>query len=274
VRIRSVKPEFWSDRVTGRWDTEMKLVYIALWNLADDEGRFEYEPEVIRAQLFPYGCPFCLETVMARIAETRKLRLYSVEGLMYGAIPSFMEHQKPNRPSKSKLPAPPALSNHVPAVAQPAPAPITEDSVKPHGALTPGEEGRGEERRGTYATDDANEDPLAAWRHGLAEALCVMGANPLRVVNADRAKAMRQDIASLGVGEAVAVSAEAARDSGKVPGTADWFAPILRRAAEQGPRPPVRAPDECPRPGDPDFNDQDAWPDYESFLNRGRTAHA
>jgi hypothetical protein len=168
MRIRSVKPEFWTDRVTGRWDTEMKLVYIALWNLADDEGRFEYEPDLIRSQLFPYGCPFCLETVMARIAETKKLRLYSVGGIAYGVIPSFQEHQHPTRRINSRLPPPPEIHEWNPPAVLPQP-PCIADAVQMQCISSPVEEGRGEEKEGNTNVVEANASDDAGAFERVAE---------------------------------------------------------------------------------------------------------
>jgi hypothetical protein len=110
-------------------------------------------------------------------------------------------------------------------------------------------------------------DVLASWRQQLADALCVVGMNPLRIVNGERARVIRSHVEALGVEVAVEVCASAARDAGKVPGTGDWFEPILARAVADPP-PPKRGPGECPKPADPDFNDPDAWPDYEAFLAR------
>ena len=40
ARIRSVKPEFWTDRKLARCTSrDARLLYIALWNISDEHGR-------------------------------------------------------------------------------------------------------------------------------------------------------------------------------------------------------------------------------------------
>lgn len=105
MRIRSVKPEFHKDRVTGRWDDSLKLFYIGLWNFADDDGRFEWEPDLIRSELYPYDPSKDVGDMLDRLRATGRVVSYTVEGQRYGAIPRFREHQHPERPRKSTLPA-------------------------------------------------------------------------------------------------------------------------------------------------------------------------
>lgn len=60
-------------------------------------------------------------------------------------------------------------------------------------------------------------------------------------------------------------------DGGRLDGPPEslgWCVKALQRALTAPPAPPKRGPRENPRPGDPDFNDMDAWPDYEAYLRR------
>jgi hypothetical protein len=138
VRIRSVKPEFFTDRVTGRWSLEMMAFYAALWCYADDEGRFEWEPDAIRGQLFPYKPDLDTESLLESIEASGRIERYEVDGVTYGLIVNFKKHQKPNKPVASKLPAP-----------------RTEDERSPTVALPAGEEGRGEEQEGNTRSPEA-----------------------------------------------------------------------------------------------------------------------
>jgi hypothetical protein len=38
-RIRTIKPEFWEDEGNGRLSALARLLFIATFNMADDEGR-------------------------------------------------------------------------------------------------------------------------------------------------------------------------------------------------------------------------------------------
>lgn len=62
-----------------------------------------------------------------------------------------------------------------------------------------------------------------------------------------------------------------ALDAGRLDETPDslgWCVKALRRAMTRPAAPPARGPRENPKPGDPDFNDQDAWWDYDAWLKR------
>ena len=40
MRIRSIKPEFFRDPdTTGRWPADLKIFYVGMWMVADDDGR-------------------------------------------------------------------------------------------------------------------------------------------------------------------------------------------------------------------------------------------
>ena len=52
-----MRPEFWSDPVMGRLPYPCRLFYIGLWNVADDGGYMDWDPEGIGAVLLPYEAP-------------------------------------------------------------------------------------------------------------------------------------------------------------------------------------------------------------------------
>src|SRR5690606_21414127 len=110
-RIRSIKPEFWEDHRLARDLTrEQRLLYIGLWNLADDEGRFAAHPRRVLGALFPYDediGPEFVEEALQALARTGRLVLYSIDGERYAQLTKFASHQRINRPSKSRIPPPP-----------------------------------------------------------------------------------------------------------------------------------------------------------------------
>lgn len=131
MRIRSVKPQFFGDRVTGRFAPELALFYIAMWCFADDEGRFEWEPEKIQGSLFPYRGDTNVEGFLQSLVAAGRIVKYEVDGVTYGVILTFKEHQKPQKPQASKIPAPPVEA-------------IPERYRSVTGSLFTGEERRGE----------------------------------------------------------------------------------------------------------------------------------
>lgn len=112
ARIRSIKPEFWSDyRLARELTRDQRLFYVALWNEADDEGRFSAHPRRLLGACFPYDediSPADIRAWLTRLAETGRVRLYEVDGEPYGELTKFRGHQQINRPSKSRIPGPPS----------------------------------------------------------------------------------------------------------------------------------------------------------------------
>lgn len=115
ARIRTVKPEFWEDETIGTLSRDARLLFIATFNMADDEGLLRWTVAYIKAQAFLYD-----EDMSAtRVSELMNELVTS--GLVYpyrggksqqqlGMVINFHKHQKVNRPQPSKLP-PPAWNN-------------------------------------------------------------------------------------------------------------------------------------------------------------------
>lgn len=145
ARIRTIKPEFWSDfQLAQKLSRDQRLFYIGLWNEADDEGRFQAHPIRLKGAIFPYDDDLhgvLIEDSLRALAGAGKLVLYEVDGEPYGQLLHFLEHQKINRPTPSRIPAPP---KHL----QDSHGGISEGSVKAHGAISEGSpwEGKGRER--------------------------------------------------------------------------------------------------------------------------------
>lgn len=138
-RIRSVKPEFFSSEPVGNCSPTSRLLFVALWCWADDDGRMVDNPRVIRAFAFPLDDDVSSADVDGWITELHAARLvirYEVDGRKYLAIRSFHEHQHPKKPQASKLPAPPE-SHEFPTSSPPV-----------ENRFPTGTPRRGEERRG------------------------------------------------------------------------------------------------------------------------------
>lgn len=54
MRIRQVKPEFWSDPDMAALPYPVRLIYIGLWCVADDAGYIEWHPDRIAHDLLGY----------------------------------------------------------------------------------------------------------------------------------------------------------------------------------------------------------------------------
>jgi hypothetical protein len=114
ARIRSVKPEFWDDRkLAKRVSRDGRLLYIALWNLADEHGRLNGDPQWIKGQVFSYDDDLDADGVAKLLEELQNpalaaVQAYEVDGDPYLFLPKLAKHQRlePEK-VKSRLPEPP-----------------------------------------------------------------------------------------------------------------------------------------------------------------------
>lgn len=105
ARKRIIDPQFWSDETIGHWSMGARLLYIGLWNFADDKGRFRAHSDLLRAQIFPYDEKIDIEELKLELGG--KIKWYEVDGQKYGFIHNFLKYQRIDRPSKSHTPPPP-----------------------------------------------------------------------------------------------------------------------------------------------------------------------
>lgn len=146
ARKRMIDPNFWTDEKLGTCEPLARMTFMGLISQADDAGRLNGHPALIKSQVFPYDYDITPDQVnkwLDQLEQKGLIRRYEVDGQSYIYIPKFLKHQKINRPSDSKLPPPP-----------PDDAPkktFTEDSLNTHGDFnepsTRREEKRKEEKR-------------------------------------------------------------------------------------------------------------------------------
>lgn len=110
-RIRTVKPEFWEDELLGVMSRDARLLFIATFNMADDEGILRWTPAYIKAQAFMYDDDLTLKDVdqLMRCLTDTGLIFPFVGGVarqQMALVVNFRKHQRINRPQKSKLPPP------------------------------------------------------------------------------------------------------------------------------------------------------------------------
>jgi hypothetical protein len=107
-RIRTVKPEFFRSKILAGCSPRARLTFIGLWTLADDEGRYEYEPELLKADLWPWEHDVTAKEADACVLELEargRVCLYQHAGKTYLHIVNWHEHQKISHPSKSRFPS-------------------------------------------------------------------------------------------------------------------------------------------------------------------------
>lgn len=105
MKIRSVKPEFFTDPTMAKLSAHARLLYIGLWCYVDDEGRGEWLPKAIDGALFPHEA-VDINALLAQLVRTARIVRYSDGNREFFYLPTFERYQKPNRKYDSKLPSP------------------------------------------------------------------------------------------------------------------------------------------------------------------------
>ena len=111
ARIRTIKPEFFLHEGLADAEAEtglpVRLAFVGLWTICDREGRFAWRPRAIGAQLFPYHQQD-MDEILSALESIGCVARYEAGGKVYGCIPSWGEHQKPNhKEAASSIPPPP-----------------------------------------------------------------------------------------------------------------------------------------------------------------------
>ncbi|HCQ8431081.1 hypothetical protein SK92_00284 [Klebsiella oxytoca] len=107
ARIRTIKPEFWTDEDMAEVSEPACLLAIGLLNYADDEGYFNANPKLIKAAVFPIREPSIPITVLIReLSNCGYLSIFSTpDGKHFGLINNFLKHQVVNKAKESKIKA-------------------------------------------------------------------------------------------------------------------------------------------------------------------------
>lgn len=107
ARIRTIKPDFWTDEKIGTsLKRDERLLFIGLWNLADDQGVLKSNAAYIKGQLFSYDEELRTATVTTWLTSLQQALMivpFILNGESYYIIRTFKEHQLLNRPSKPKF---------------------------------------------------------------------------------------------------------------------------------------------------------------------------
>lgn len=107
ARIRTIKPSMFSSLTVSAWPTDVRWTFAGLFTYMDDYGRGLDEARLVKAELWPMDdrmTPKKVDEHLALIAKSGPLCRYEVAGQRYFHITSWKEHQRVNRPTRSKIP--------------------------------------------------------------------------------------------------------------------------------------------------------------------------
>lgn len=108
-RIRTIKPEFWSSPGNRGLDYDARLLFIAMWNWADDSGRGSANPRELAGFAFPHDEDVGTAEIRRMLGGIRRaygVVFYIVAHRAYYYVPTWCSHQKIDKRSNSKHPPP------------------------------------------------------------------------------------------------------------------------------------------------------------------------
>jgi len=93
ARTRSIKPSFFKNEYLAECEPMARLLFIGLWTLADSQGRMEFRPMRIKAEVFPYeNCDII--GLLKQLADKGFVRAYELGDVKVLEIPTFGDHQR------------------------------------------------------------------------------------------------------------------------------------------------------------------------------------
>jgi len=159
MRIRSIRPEFWSSEDIAALDWPTRLIFIGLWSYVDDNGVGRDNERLIKADLFPleddpHGALMQVTGALKTLNSRDLITRYEVDGRRFLHITTWERHQKINRPSEGRYPLPTCGNVVIHDT-------LTESSVSPpaKAPLGEGEKGRRGEGEKVVARKRATQRP-------------------------------------------------------------------------------------------------------------------
>ncbi|MEU3020831.1 hypothetical protein ABZ635_25995 [Nocardiopsis sp. NPDC007018] len=129
-RIRTIKPDFFTSLTIADLTKEARLTFIGLWTHVDDEGRCVDDARLVKAAVWPLDDRTAkdVDVDLWEISDAGLVLRYAVDGKKFIAVSGWQEHQRINRPTPSKFPAP--------EKGEQTPKGLNECSVRTHGGLS------------------------------------------------------------------------------------------------------------------------------------------
>ena len=116
-RIRSVKPEFFKSEQVVNCSIPARLLFIGLWNIVDDAGRYERRPKQIKMEVFPYDdvSEDDMRKMLDELEKNGLIAFYEVAGAKYLRVIGWRSSETPvsawaqriDKPQPPRYPSPP-----------------------------------------------------------------------------------------------------------------------------------------------------------------------
>lgn len=98
ARIRSIHPGIWTDPEFVSLSRDARLLFIGIWNEADDQGVFVWQPIQIKMRLAPAD-NVDVGALLAEMEAAGRVLRFTASGRDYGAVRNFQRYQRPKKPN-------------------------------------------------------------------------------------------------------------------------------------------------------------------------------
>lgn len=105
ARIRTVKPKFWDDSKLSKVSRDARLLFVGMWNFADDCGVLLGEPVWIKSKVFPYDIitPEQFQCWIKELLDISVIVPGTFREETFYHIKNFTRHQVINKPNNDDL---------------------------------------------------------------------------------------------------------------------------------------------------------------------------
>lgn len=158
ARIRTIKPEFWTSEQVMSVSRDARLLFIGMWNFADDGGNQQANTKTIKAQVFPYDdLPEAnINELIGELLGVGLLETYEADCRWYWNIPTWKKHQRIDQPTY-RHPGPDGTVSQNPARRRGGSSSVQEvfgeQSANAQQVFDAGKERNGREGKGEERTD-------------------------------------------------------------------------------------------------------------------------
>ena len=171
ARMRTLKPDFFSDIEVGDLTPCGRLLFAGLWCYADREGRLPDDPRQIKHDILPYD-RVSVDGLLETLAQVGFILRYSVGGVQVIQVENFAKHQRPHpKEPKSSLPPPP--ETHLNGASREKTLPTRQEQIQEQEQETPPEVAAPPDFRERYLAADTVPKRVAAvidlWKRDLSQ---------------------------------------------------------------------------------------------------------
>lgn len=158
-RTRYIKPEFFTDTTVFELSHSARLLYIALWTLADRNGVFDADPKQIKLMVFgldDWVTTHQITVWREELIKQNRVKVATHCGKTYGLIRRLSAHQKFHRDEKPKFPIPLSIFEIDKNDAAP------DRCKQPASSLSAACQQRGQRGTGNWELATGNENPTSS----------------------------------------------------------------------------------------------------------------